>query len=154
MNYPFDNATPLHNTTNTNTTNTTNAPRCIIHPQQINANGHMLVQIHSQRPSGEPQTQSYYVVPSDLPDFIRQHQQQYPQMQFVQQKSNTSPPNSNMTNPTLPHQHQANSSTATTSTTCTPYDKFSSTYSSCEAAFGQQLAPTEATNNNNNNQNC
>lgn len=104
-----------------------NVPRCIIHPQQINADGNMLAQIHFQRPNGEPQTQSYYVSQTDLSDFIQHNQQKYPHMQFVKQQ-----------------QQPQQLSSGTASTAYTPYDKFSSTYSSCDVAFGQGQLPAGA----------
>lgn len=124
MNYPFDNAQPLTAQAPTDT-RAPGVPQCVIHPHQINHEGNVLVQVHTHQPNGQTHTHSYYVSRADMPAFIQQHKQQYPTMQFTEQPTS--------------HTTQQHQQPLTTQLPFSPYDKYGSSYSSCDASFGAPL---------------
>lgn len=149
MNYPFDNAQPLTTTQqqqqqtsqhqpSTTPPNEHGTPQCVIHSNQINHEGNVLVQVHTYQPNGQPQTQSYYVSKSDMPAFVQHHQQQHPTMHFTEQQSpQQHPPSTQQQQHPTTQQRQP----STQPTPFAPYDKYGSSFSSCEDAYGQPMAP-------------
>ena len=132
MNYPFDDAQAPTDT------RAHGVPQCVIHPHQINHEGSVLVQIHMHQPNGQTHTQSYYVSRADMPSFIQHHKQKYPTMQFTEQSAHTTQQQQQHPPP------------------CTPYDKYGSSYSSCNVDLGAPLvdAPRGTSANTRDSTNC
>lgn len=84
----------------------------------------MLVQVHTHQNNGQTQTISYYVSNANLPAFVQQHKEQFPNMLFTKQQQQ---PNAGTQAQTQLLTHEPDS----THSTFAPYDKFDSIYSPC-----------------------
>jgi hypothetical protein len=103
--------------------------KCVIYPNTVTPEGHVLVQVHARQANGQVVAQKYHVLPSEIQAFMQQQRQMYPYMQFVKHGDAVQPSRTN-----IPPQSQPQSQPQSTSGAgggVGVYDKYDMSYSSC-----------------------